>query len=1042
MEFKKLNISIGPYASAECIAYDRTDACVAYMSIMGYDGTIKSISKEVNKKNKINIVNHGSYNVGYKEYEVIKSKDSGSDYAHAIIYKKDRVYKSSNGIEILSCYVYANLGKDFSLKSYYSYEGQLSPDYPKELLSRIYDKLYDNSPAPILMDWMQYITSELQRRGHLSELRMIKQDEEALNAFKLQVPFDILFLIIKNGLSSGRISVNGSNLSSSRINEVTGLDSYLNSFTEILTDKIQASFSPKFRPGIDKYSSKLNTFADYAKYKGIELYDAQKGVIQAASNNLDKNNISLIVSEMGSGKSIMSVATTYVNSKKNGLTNIIICPGHLVYKWKSEIDAYSPMSEAIVVKDFNHFISLESHIKNPKRRRSLFLIMSKETAKFSYEERPSVVWSKKRKCYVCPECGQPLYKVQIEGKDRYRKEIPIFLEEKDFSKKYAYNDICINTVNKWDTKDREYKELKCGTKLWSPLIKEDDSEWIKLPNAQGWMQTSQLQKVYSKLISKINLDKTEAKLLTAVNDTIRMQAQGNSTPVRAPRKYPLAKYIRKYYKKKIDYLIADELHTYKSGDSFQGQAFGDLVMSAKKTICLTGTLLNGYANGLFYILYRTFSRTMKDAGFDYNEEQAFAKQFGVVKRTTKFNNSNAYNGQYTNKLNSKEKILPGVSPLVFTKFLLENSAFMSLTDISDGLPNYTEIPVPIDMDPELSRNYVSLENNLKTCMGRGGGGGIRIMGSMLQLLSVYPDKPYDQEPIVHPDTGDLLLSPPSMEITSTPTSKEQRLIDLVKQKKAAGEKVLIYYHWTNKTDLGVRIPELLAQEGITVALLKSNSSSSKDREEWINKKVEAGIDVLMCNPSLVETGLDLLDFTTIIFYQVGYNLFTLRQASRRSWRLSQTRDIEVYFMYYNGTIQEQALSLMATKLQASQAIEGKFSEEGLHALSNNEDLLTQIANSVVEGIRHTVDINVFNKSSNDNIEEFDFDLDNLSTSNPRESSRIKQNLVAKKSNKEYNYSIVKIVLNHNANKKTPKKIRASINYSNQLLEQKFSLFSY
>lgn len=28
-------------------------------------------------------------------------------------------------------------------------------------------------------------------------------------------------------------------------------------------------------------------------------------------------------------------------------------------------------------------------------------------------------------------------------------------------------------------------------------------------------------------------------------------------------------------------------------------------------------------------------------------------------------------------------------------------------------------------------------------------------------------------------------------------------------------------------------------------------------------------------------------------------------------------------------------------------------------MSNNEDLLTQIANSVVQGIRHTVDVNVF-----------------------------------------------------------------------------------
>jgi hypothetical protein len=50
---------------------------------------------------------------------------------------------------------------------------------------------------------------------------------------------------------------------------------------------------------------------------------------------------------------------------------------------------------------------------------------------------------------------------------------------------------------------------------------------------------------------------------------------------------------------------------------------------------------------------------------------------------------------------------------------------------------------------------------------------------------------------------------------------------------------------------------------------------------------------------------------------------------------------------------------MATKLQAAQTIEGNFSEEGLKAMSNNEDMLTQIANNVVDGIRQVVDLDAF-----------------------------------------------------------------------------------
>jgi hypothetical protein len=85
----------------------------------------------------------------------------------------------------------------------------------------------------------------------------------------------------------------------------------------------------------------------------------------------------------------------------------------------------------------------------------------------------------------------------------------------------------------------------------------------------------------------------------------------------------------------------------------------------------------------------------------------------------------------------------------------------------------------------------------------------------------------------------------------------------------------------------------------------------------------------------------------------------MRQASRRSWRLSQTKDVEVYFLYYKDTIQEQAIALMATKLQAAQTLEGNFSEEGLKAMSQNDDMLTQMANNVVNDIKTVVDLDAF-----------------------------------------------------------------------------------
>ncbi len=106
----------------------------------------------------------------------------------------------------------------------------------------------------------------------------------------------------------------------------------------------------------------------------------------------------------------------------------------------------------------------------------------------------------------------------------------------------------------------------------------------------------------------------------------------------------------------------------------------------------------------------------------------------------------------------------------------------------------------------------------------------------------------------------------------------------------------------------------------------------------------------------VPTLLDLNAFTTLIFYSMGYNLFTLRQASRRSWRINQTAPrVEVYLLYYADTLQAKAMKLMASKLAVAGIIEGTFSEEGLAAMSDVKDLTSQMAKELAQGIKDNVE---------------------------------------------------------------------------------------
>ena len=967
--YRKIASESGASVNANIVAFGSYDEPPVFMSVMGYTGTVNNFVYDVCRPGRLRVCRQGDqsifrgdeYEVKGKSYYTQVHKEEG--LGHAVIYKKDEIYQTRDGLENILAHIFTDDDtRDFDLDSIreqqYDDILDIRPEIPEKILDKVYEKLQMNTPVPMLRDWADYIARTLIRQRDLTELTVSKPKEVNFRAFRLSTSFRSLFRIVSHGLQSGEITINGNQHPSEQIQQVTGLDSYLNMFKDVLAEKIQSSFRPRFDPRTDSYSKKLRIFDALSREKGHGLYDAQKGVAEAMDRAMKEQNVGFICGEMGVGKSPIALAAIYANKKGHGGTTVVLCPGHLVQKWKGEIEKWMPSADPFIVSHLKDLQSLEPKIKDKTRKRHLFLIMSKDVARGSYERRPAVIWSRVHNAFVCPECGQPVFYYE---RTRHRQvNFGMRGFTKEYSDRLTGNKYCRNEITTWNEGKERWETKDCKAPLWTAHTR-DEEKWVKLPNGEGWVVAEHIPVLYDQLTRQAReggtLNREDSRFLSALDKIMEQEEEGERV-VKAPRKYTPAKYVKKYLKDYIDYLIADELHEYKSGSSLQGKAFGELVSSASKTLCLTGTLLNGYAEGIFHILYRCFPSIMRREGFDFQNYTVFSKTYGVVQRTDRYRFFNGRRGSRLNR-NSGDTTLPGVSPLVFTRFLMETTAFIGLDDISSGLPSYAETPVPIEMDPELQQAYNALEQDLRNAVSRAG---IKIMGSMLQALSAYTDTPYRQPPIAHTDTGTILVTPPELE--QRPRNKEQRFLEIVDQAVANGEKVLVYYDWTNRTDLGTRLPQLLEERGYKSAWLRSESVSAAKREQWIKNRVEKDdIDVLICNPSLVETGLDLIDFTTIIFYQIGYNLFTMRQASRRSLRLTQTRPVNVYFLYYQGTIQERALSLMANKLQAATAIEGKFSEEGLHAMSNTEDLLTQIANSVVQGIGHVVDADIFTKTS-------------------------------------------------------------------------------
>ncbi len=187
-------------------------------------------------------------------------------------------------------------------------------------------------------------------------------------------------------------------------------------------------------------------------------------------------------------------------------------------------------------------------------------------------------------------------------------------------------------------------------------------------------------------------------------------------------------------------------------------------------------------------------------------------------------------------------------------------------------------------------------------------------------LLTYPNMPYRGWTCMIKKTGEIFGTAPALpEDMLYP--KERALVDIVQQEYNAGRRVLIYSEHTGYYDVMPRLKKILEtkvqgrhNKPIQIAILRSNTVETINRETWLEKQVEAGCDVLICNPKLVKVGLDLLAFPTIIYSSIPKSTSDMRQSSRRSLRPGQTMSVKVLFLVY-PTMEYRLLRLMARKMR-------------------------------------------------------------------------------------------------------------------------------
>lgn len=632
--------------------------------------------------------------------------------------------------------------------------------------------------------------------------------------------------------------------------------------------------------------------------KNMPLLPLQARKIGAILASLNEHNRAIYSGDTGIGKTITGVALAYERAVERLTANpnasfnaFVVAPPHLVNKWANEA---KKVTKGVI--DVNIVI-----VKSRKDIESL-------TKKGEYIKGFNFFVISKNKNSLSVKCKQVFHTKRREH-----------IEEVEAKAKSGKKEKFTKIEQHW-----HYTCPCCG----------GDLQETTLAKAQDGVQHEADEKLSNKKIKKCK----------NCGDSIMQPTGGKMSP---------AEFIARYGKTEcIDLLLVDEIHEEKAKDTLRSKAFGQLTAKSKQVVGLTGTFLGGYASHSFFTLFRMFpSLFIKDLYLGWDDLGKFIEEFGGSEKLYQLIDYDEDTGviKHGRCYGQKERadLSPRLLDVLLPMIVFARLDEMKFIDESASLPKYTELSHLVEHDEVFikpQQEYLfeltkASSYELKNFDDRRGFGKLKVDALLV------PDMPYKNTSItLMTENGEteIRYDAPTTREEYPLTNKERKLIELVNKALAEDKKVLVYHDFVN-SGLRENLMEILKKHSSTVRVEELRSNISADKREAYLKALDC--DVLITNPELVKTGLDLLEYPTIIFYEQSYssyNVFTLRQAAKRAWRIGQTVECEVHSIAYAGTMQQKALSLIGSKMNISQGVEGRLST-GDDIASEADDENLQIA---------------------------------------------------------------------------------------------------
>ena len=689
----------------------------------------------------------------------------------------------------------------------------------------------------------------------------------------------------------------------------------VNDFIRVFTEEVHSTIKKTVKPLYSKDNK--YPFEDFF----LKAKPGQEKLWGAGYEVLKRDNFVFLAAEMGAGKTLSSLAinraiTEHHRGKKNYSTFIIAPATTLKTKtggWFNEINLTMKNSDG-TSKDFDLHIlkdvdlakqfmcdvsSGKINLKNPEK--PIYVICSKEVLKLSSPRYPSYVikTSKHGKKLTCGKCGSTL-QYELKG-------MKVDFKEYDFISE---------TGNPKPITIAKRKCLECGEPIHSYF------KFTKPLRSDSKMQIEMKQKAKKPKVSLVDFF-----LKTKV---------------------------------KFDTVIIDEIHEGNDHTSLIGRAQALALSLGTKKIALSGTVNNGYSSSFFNLLRAVMPNKMEQ--YDVMEITKFTTQFGIMKKVYK------YKDDEEKQSGRSEKVLvgideeEGISPQLFTDFLSENYVFFQLKEMEAALPTYTEKFIPVTPNyyyPIIQDFYLDIAatNSMQAQ---------RFKDSIFKHMINNPNNWDGELSVMIPFSGITKeFQLPKIKFEDY-LNKDYEVLKIALDAKARGRKFCIcnYFNEGGKYMQGETVSErlikLFEENGIKLLWLKSDKYIFEGKSKALKNVERESIlfdhkeefDGFICEPKLINVGINLPWCPTYINFMPSYSVNVVSQANRRGLRLTSVLPNEVYHLYYKGTLEEDIMDRYQKKQAEARAIEANFD------VSQEEHKNIRTYSKGVKDILETIDARV------------------------------------------------------------------------------------